>query len=400
MRILDLFSGFGGFALAAGWTWPDHEIAAFVEIEPFAQRWLRANWPGVPIISDIRDCNYETLFNGSLADTDGNGRWATRPQGNVEHQSVQPSLCCAGQGETDGRHHNPGSRSDANRFNSNHPEGKTYDHPTTTIDLLTGGFPCQPFSVAGKKKGTEDNRFLWPQMLRVIREVRPRWIVAENVPGIDDKQLVLDRVCSDLEDAGYQVGPPLQIPACAVNAPHRRDRVWIVANAEQQRCQGSERPKLRGVQTGRHKQVVGSDRQGSRPGGPCGMADTKGSGQLRAPEHENDGSDCQRGRRYDLTDNGEDMADTGKPGLERRQPGANRTGDVCKERVSSAGHGQWADSEWITGHDGKARRVKPGVRLLANGFPHRNDLLRGFGNAIVPQVAARIFEAIKAAEEG
>lgn len=98
--------------------------------------------------------------------------------------------------------------------------------------MLTGGFPCQPFSLAGKRKGTEDDRYLWPEMLRVIRTVRPRWVVGENVFGIVNwsEGMVFDKVCSDLEAAGYEVQPYI-IPACGVGAPHRRDRCWFVAHA-------------------------------------------------------------------------------------------------------------------------------------------------------------------------
>ncbi|MCP4595525.1 DNA cytosine methyltransferase, partial [Neptuniibacter sp.] len=98
------------------------------------------------------------------------------------------------------------------------------------IDILSGGFPCQPFSVAGKRKGSEDERHLWPEMLRVIGECKPRWVVGENVRGIVNwsNGLVFQEVCSDLEALGYSVQSFI-IPACATGAPHRRDRVWIVA---------------------------------------------------------------------------------------------------------------------------------------------------------------------------
>ena len=99
------------------------------------------------------------------------------------------------------------------------------------IDVLTGGFPCQPFSLAGARRGTEDDRFLWPQMFRAICEISPRWVVAENVRGILTQQggMVFERVCSDLENAGYECQAFL-IPACSVGAPHRRERVWFVAH--------------------------------------------------------------------------------------------------------------------------------------------------------------------------
>ena len=94
-----------------------------------------------------------------------------------------------------------------------------------TVDVVSGGFPCQPFSLAGKRKGTDDNRYLWPEMLRAIRELAPRWVVGENVFGIVNwsEGLVFEQVCADLENEGYEVQPYL-IPACAVDAPHRRDK--------------------------------------------------------------------------------------------------------------------------------------------------------------------------------
>lgn len=130
------------------------------------------------------------------------------------------------------------------------------------IDVLTGGFPCQPFSVAGKRKGAEDNRYLWAEMLRAIRQIQPTWVVGENVAGLlsmvqpgkaikvgraDDlfdenfiyrteQQFTIDAICEDLECAGYSV-QPFVIPACAVGAPHRRDRVWIVANSANARAE-------------------------------------------------------------------------------------------------------------------------------------------------------------------
>jgi DNA (cytosine-5)-methyltransferase 1 len=98
------------------------------------------------------------------------------------------------------------------------------------IDILTGGFPCQPFSLAGKRKGQDDERYLWGEMLRAIQEIKPRFVIAENVFGITniDGGLVFQQVCVDLENEGYEVQPFI-IPACAKNAPHRRDRCWFIA---------------------------------------------------------------------------------------------------------------------------------------------------------------------------
>jgi len=98
-----------------------------------------------------------------------------------------------------------------------------------TVDVVSGGFPCQPFSVAGKRRSTEDDRYLWPEMCRVIHEIRPAWVVGENVPGIVN--LALDQVLTDLEDAGYATQAFI-VPACGVDAPQRRDRVFILAHAK------------------------------------------------------------------------------------------------------------------------------------------------------------------------
>ena len=99
-----------------------------------------------------------------------------------------------------------------------------------TIDVLTGGFPCQPYSLAGKRLGKEDERHLWPEMLRAVYEIAPRYIVGENVAGLLSWNggLVFDEVQTDLEAAGYEIQPVI-LPACAVNAPHKRERVWFVA---------------------------------------------------------------------------------------------------------------------------------------------------------------------------
>jgi len=158
------------------------------------------------------------------------------------------------------------------------PESKSYGDITKTdfrqwrgkVDVLTGGFPCQPFSLAGKRQGTTDNRYLWPEMLRAIREIQPAWVVGENVGGIvsmvqpgteiemgceaslfeedyyteEEQTYVIETICEDFEDEGYSVQPIL-IPACAVGAPHRRDRIWFIANRANTRNKSKcEREKL------------------------------------------------------------------------------------------------------------------------------------------------------------
>ena len=143
-----------------------------------------------------------------------------------------------------------------------------------TVDIISGGFPCQPFSVAGKRRGKEDDRYLWPEMLRVISELRPTWVVGENVAGIVN--MALDQVYTDLENEGYTV-QALIIPACAVDAPHRRDRCAIVGrktgvpNPNKVRCDlwGSERERVRG-DAPRHEADTGGKNVEDADGNGCG----------------------------------------------------------------------------------------------------------------------------------
>lgn len=117
---------------------------------------------------------------------------------------------------------------------------KQYEH---TIDVISGGFPCQPFSTAGKRKGTNDDRYLWPEMLRAIQEIKPTWIIAENVHGIINigSGLVFQNICLSLETEGYEVQPFI-IPAAGKNAIHKRDRIWIIAYNNNHRCRRIRKP--------------------------------------------------------------------------------------------------------------------------------------------------------------
>lgn len=197
MKHLDLFSGIGGFALAVDTVWPD-STHTFVEIDQFCQEVLKKHWPNAEIYGDIRTLTAHTQHNG-ITTTEGLG---ANSQTQSESSTRQELFKSESQGVSPLR------------------------TPETGWDLLTGGFPCQPFSQAGRKRGTEDDRYLWPEMLRVIKEFKPAWIIGENVAGIVN--MVLDQVCLDLEAEGYEV-QPIIIPAVSLNAPHRRDRVWIVA---------------------------------------------------------------------------------------------------------------------------------------------------------------------------
>jgi DNA (cytosine-5)-methyltransferase 1 len=296
---LDLFSGIGGFALAAQWA--GFTTIGFCEKEPYAQKVLVEK------------------FGAVLADAE----CVRRGKSSQKSKAAQKSLS-----ETQRQESPFGIGS--NRYPTIHPDifqldGRQY----AGVSLLTGGFPCQPFSHAGKRRGKEDDRHLWPEMLRVIGEARPRWVLGENVAGIIGMEL--DSVLSDLENISYTAWPVV-IPACAVDARHRRDRVWIVAYTTQQL------------------------RNGSGNAGPR--------------------------RRSEYSNGGEDVADADAAGLgERRRPVTIQPEHAATE------HGcTWQpETEWF---------AKSGMGRVAHGIPHRSHRLKGLGNAIVPQVAYQILKAM------
>jgi len=157
-----------------------------------------------------------------------------------------------------------------------------------TVDLVCGGFPCQPFSVAGEQRGKEDDRALWPEMLRVIREVEPAWVIGENVSGIINMEL--DNVLSDLEDSGYSC-QTFVIPACSVDAKHRRDRVWIIASHANfnSKPDGSQHERQGAGQLDVADSIDndGRGRSGSQPRGRHSRVEHRGGGSGQ-PERETD----------------------------------------------------------------------------------------------------------------
>ena len=177
MKHGSLFSGIGGFDLAAEWMgW---ENVFHCENNKFGQKILKYYWPNAISYGDIIETDF-TIYRGN-------------------------------------------------------------------INILTGGFPCQPYSQAGKRGGDNDERHLWPEMLRAIREIQSEWIVGENVPGLINwnRGLVFDKIQADLEASGYKVIPFI-LPAVGINAPHKRERLWIIAHSDSNRLEGrmySEKPK-------------------------------------------------------------------------------------------------------------------------------------------------------------
>ena len=175
MRLLDLFSGIGGFSYAAEKLVGGYETVAFCEQDEFCQQVLRKHWKDVPIYDDVRTIDATGLGN---------------------------------------------------------------------IDIVAGGFPCQAVSQAGLQKATEDDRWLWDEMLRIIQDCKPRWVIGENVVGLINinQGILFEQVQTDLEKEGYSV-QSVVIPAASKNAPHRRDRVWIIAHSNDKRLQGFRQHK-------------------------------------------------------------------------------------------------------------------------------------------------------------
>lgn len=392
------------------------------------------------------------------------------------------------------------------------PESEHYEDITKTnfnkwggrIDVLTGGFPCQPFSVAGQRKGSDDDRYLWPEFKRAIREIQPTWVVGENVGGIitmvqpgdevevgsqaslfgeDNRkrillrqQYVVETICCDLEREGYSVWP-LVIPACAVGAPHRRDRVWFVAHRSDTGVEDVQRAEEDEILSGVYAadtESDGSDRtsgEASRTSERQNRDETEQSfvrSEVRTAAHTNgkrcyDGCD-NRGERHVYNDQ-ERNSEEDKPEWDKRKCGVGENGadvtdtdsKMLQERLETGGREDKEEDstrvddgierfgELRYAPDTKIKRLQRGCNprkyrkertksfneqssgsfcSIWRSFPTqppicrgndglpfdvdrltipfsrwRQESVKGFGNAIVPQVILEIFKAIEAAEE-
>ena len=345
MRVLDLFSGIGGFSL--GLERAGMETVAFCEYDDKARQVLKKHWPDVPQYNDVRTLTKEQLDNDGIKD----------------------------------------------------------------IGLICGGYPCQPFSTAGKRQGEADDRALWKEYFRLIKEIRPTWVIAENVAG--HISMGLDNVLADLESEDYAV-QTFVIPACAVDAKHRRDRVWIVGHAEHNGP--SPRRNKRELQgkpnrsTEAQQQSTGADRASTDSNSDgCYVDDEGQSGSKRQTlgptkslgEHRSSGdrgsnqnSGRAQGARVDEQSRKEDVAHTSSDRLQGSEKGSGdesyrkKPNDECVSRCGGVHRRLSVESrgpDWFP---------EPSVGRVAHGVPGRVDRLKQLGNAVVPQIPEMIGRAI------
>lgn len=357
-----LFSGIGGFDLAAEWA--GFENVFQVEIDKFCQKVLSKNFPNTEKFYDIYDF-----------------------------------------------------------------KGKKY---RGTIDIISGGFPCQPFSLAGKRVGTGDERHLFPEMLRVVSEIRPTWVVGENVYGLLNIEggMAFENMCVALERLSYEVQTFI-IPAAGVNAPHKRDRLWIIAYSDEFRKRAGYRAVYREDEeiSERNDNAEFSNTDNNTPenSGCKHEQGEKNKGKSKGQDNKRNAVESERPIRCSGI---RTIADANSRGLEgtkkKRRDGLNVVGENCNVAAASSKGLQGRQCETRTGQHRFGDRVcnkKIGYSWSQNwlevaaefcgvddGLPvklgkfklskskHRIEQLKAYGNAIVPQVAFEIFKAIRETE--
>ena len=294
---------------------------------------------------------------------------------------------------------------------------------TNRIDVISGGFPCQPFSVAGQRKGKDDDRYLWEEMLRVIATIKPTYVVGENVTGIIG--LALDTVLSDLEAQDY-TSETFIIPACSKNAWHRRDRVWIVAYANSIGRQNEQKENGKSVCNGEWNNTIeeqGREQQQCRTGKPSSVFPNTASSGTGMEEHrssrqrweqanecepkilrQENGKACSKGinsssgnvfpdTESKLSHERENGNDTQQGEIQLQTRGSNSvsTNTGCEKQWQSITGG----AELFAPKCSSWWETEPGVGRVVDGLSSRVDRLKGLGNAIVPQVAYELFKAVE-----
>ena len=273
-------------------------------------------------------------------------------------------------------------------------------------EVITGGFPCQPFSVAGRQKGSGDNRYLWPEMFRVIKEFKPRWIIAENVRGIINIQdgVVFENVCADLESQGYEIQTFI-IPAAGVGAPHRRDRVWIVGYSEHNGSSSTTQPRSTATTSNNNTQGKDTTRKSqgaSRSNNSEVMENSRrtirGQQSSRNKESIRSGTSQETKRSADSdsvarsSEREKIMANTERIGSSRSREFIRSSNSETNQirKTSGLNHGsKRTQRQWD---------IEPDVGRVADGVQGRIYRLKGLGNSIVPQIAEEIGQAIMKVE--
>ena len=297
-KLLDLFSGIGGFSLGAEAN--GIPTVAFVEKDPFCQKVLRKHWSNTPIISDIRTVKGE-------------------------------------------------------------------DYETDGVTIVSGGFPCQPFSQAGKRKGTDDDRYLWDETLRVVTETKPRWFIGENVDGLVNIQdgMVLRSVQDDLEKEGFKV-QCLVIPGSSIGAWHQRKRVWIIGHNV-------------------------SNTIGELSDGCSGTTRLSPEKQEWMVSHSQEYKDKVWGKTKRCDQQTGSRGDVSNTNGERLQGHGVQTNMEVEERqVSSISSPQGQHTWWQT--ESKLRGVPHGISYELD--KDRANRIKALGNSIVPQIAYQLFKSI------
>jgi DNA (cytosine-5)-methyltransferase 1 len=325
LKLLDLFSGIGGFSLGLEST-GYFETIAFVEKDKFCQQVLQKNFKDTPIESEVRDV-----------------------------------------------------------------KGDRY-----AADIVTGGFPCQPFSVAGKRRGTDDDRYLWDETIRIIRECKPRWFIGENVEGIINIQegVVLRQVQDDLEKEGFQV-QCLVIPASGIGAWHQRKRVWILAYSEHNgshRSKGNETiessdQSKEWVSIGDDKDVSNTNSFGHRRWSSKGCTNERWSFLPREQEGREMGSETSR---CDV-----DVLNTNSIGLQRRSIQSNNLQETSNSTETTNTSSKEQHTWW---------QAQSSLCGVPNGISYeldkgRSNRIKSLGNSIVPLIARQLGIAIMKAEQ-
>ena len=339
LKVLDLFSGIGGFSLGLHST-GIFDTVKFVEFDKFCQKVLQKNFKNIPIEGDIRDV-----------------------------------------------------------------KGQEFE-----ADVITGGFPCQPFSVAGKQKGTDDNRYLWPEMFRLIKEIKPEFVIGENVQGLINLQdgMVLRQVQDQLEGEGFEVQCFL-IPASGIGAWHQRNRVWIIGHSKHNGLLASEKRSRDkeingGTQKGQNQTIESKRTNGSTNDGNVSNTISELSYGCSSPTRDsekefirlecNEGWDWQKIRskveRCSEQDReGQNVSNTETKGLQRRSISTDLERQSREKFTENSTEGQ--QTWWQT---------QSNICGVPNGISHeldkdRSNRIKSLGNAIVPQCARILGLAIK-----